>query len=280
MIYLLLDSASDYDITGKPGYEFVPISVSIGGKHYQDGVDLDKNTFYDLLVHSEEFPMTSQPSPQVFLELFERIRDDGDQLIYFALSSALSGTFQSAVIAKDMVDYDEIYLVDTATASCGIALLAQKAEQMRADGASAEEIVRVCEKLKGRIRIIAAVDTLEFLYRGGRLSRGAAAIGTVAGLKPILTVSPEGMVSVLGKSLGRGKAMQHIVKVMSGMELDEAFPIETLFTYGEENCEELEKRLRDAGYALSCRRQIGSTIGAHVGPGACGVLFVEKSSIS
>lgn len=276
MIYLMLDSASDCNVKGKPGYEFVPIVVSIGGKDYRDGVDLDKNTFYDLLIHSEEFPMTSQPSPQAFAELFERIRDNGDELVYFALSSALSGTYQSSVIAKEMVDYDGIYLVDSLTASYGIRILLNNAEKMIAEGATAQEIAERSEELKGRIRIVAAVDTLEYLHRGGRLSRGAAAVGTVAGIKPTITVSKEGTVSVLGKSLGRGKAMQHILKVMSGIERDEQYPVDTLFSYGEENCIELEKKLTEAGYPLGSRLQIGSTIGAHVGPGAYGVVFVEK----
>lgn len=276
MIYLLLDSASDCNVKGKPGYEFVPIVVSIGGNEYRDGIDLDKDTFYDLMIHSEEFPKTSQPSPQVFAELFERVRDNGDELVYFALSSALSGTFQSAVIAKQMVDYDGIYLVDSLTASYGIKTLLRNAEKMIAQGATAQEIVESSERLKGRIHVVAAVDTLEYLHRGGRLSRGAAAVGTVAGIKPTIAVSKEGTVSVLGKSLGRGKAMQHILKVMSGIERDEQYPVDTLFSYGEENCIELEKKLTEAGYPLGTRLQIGSTIGSHVGPGAYGVVFVEK----
>lgn len=276
MIHILLDSASDCDIGGEEAHAFVPLTVSIGGKDYLDGVDLKKDRFYDLLISGEEFPKTSQPSPQVFAEVFERIRDNGDQLIYFALSSALSGTYQSAVIAREMVDYDGIYLVDTLSVSYGIAILARHAEQLRKQGASAAEIVASCEELKGRIRIIAAVDTLEYLYRGGRLSRGAAAVGAVAGVKPTVTVSPEGAVAVLGKSLGRGKAMQHILKTMEGIERDENYPVDTLFSYGEENCAALEEKLTAAGYPLGSRLQIGSAIGAHVGPGAYGVLFVAR----
>lgn len=276
MIYLLLDSASDCNLDGKTGYEFVPITVSMNGMDYLDGINLDKDTFYDILVHSEEFPKTSQPSPQAFLELFERIRDNRDELIYFALSSALSGTYQSAMIAKEMAGYDGIYLVDSLLATHGIKILADHAEQMRAAGASAEEIVKSCEELKERIRIVAAVDTLEYLYRGGRLSRGAAAVGKFAGVKPTITVSPEGTVAVIGKNLGRGKAMQHILKIVSGVKRDERFPMNTLFSCGEENCAELEKKLREAGYDLDSRLQIGPTIGAHVGPGAYGVLFVAR----
>lgn len=280
MIHILLDSASDCDIGGEEAHAFVPLTVTVGETDYLDGIDLKKDRFYDLLVSGEEFPKTSQPSPQVFAEIFEKIRDNGDELIYFALSSALSGTYQSAVIAKEMVDYDGIYLMDTLSVSYGIAILARHAEQLRGRGASAAEIVASCEALKGRIRILAVVDTLEYLYRGGRLSRGAAAIGSVAGLRPTITVSPEGGVAVIGKSLGRCKAMQHILKTMEGIERDESYPVDTLFSCGEENCAALEEKLTAAGYPLGSRLQIGSAIGAHVGPGACGVLFVAKSSNS
>lgn len=276
MIYLLLDSAADYDVKGKEGYKFVPITVSLNGKDYRDGIDLDKDAFYELLTSGEEFPKTSQPSPQVFVELFEQVRDSGDELIYLALSSALSGTYQSAVIAKEMVDYDGIYLVDTCSVTCGIQFLAENAERLRDSGATAEEIVKSTEELKTKVHLMAAVDTLEYLYRGGRLSRGAAAVGTVAGVKPTIALSREGTVAVLGKSLGKKKAMRSLLKILSENELDERYPIYSLYSYGVENCEELEQELIAEGHTLGRRFQIGSAIGAHVGPGAYGVLYVEK----
>lgn len=276
MIKILLDSASDCDISGKQDHCFVPLTVSVGGKDYLDGVDINKQNFYELLMNGNEFPKTSQPSPQTFVELFEQVKEAGDELIYFALSSALSGTFQSAQIAKGLVDYPGIYLVDTCTVSYGIGIIAEQAVRMRDAGARAVEIVQAAEELKKKIRIIAAVDTLEYLYRGGRLSRGAAAVGSVAGVKPIITVSQEGSVSILGKSLGTGRAMKQLIKMLAGIEIDERYPIDTLFTFGETNCADLEKQLTNEGYRLGSRLQIGSAIGAHVGPGAYGVLFVER----
>ncbi|MBQ9993306.1 MAG: DegV family EDD domain-containing protein [Clostridia bacterium] len=141
MIKVMVDSASDcrsregiYDI-------FVPISVNIDGKEYFDGVDIDNDTFYDLLLGTKAFPSTSQPSPEAFIKHFERIRDDGDELIYFAISSALSGTYQGACIAKDMVGYDGIHIIDTITATHMIGVLAGYAKQLIAQGMSASEIV-------------------------------------------------------------------------------------------------------------------------------------------
>lgn len=275
MIKIMVDSASDcrngdiYDL-------FIPMAVNIGGREYHDGVDLDNNTFYSLLTTVKEFPHTSQPSPKDFLKHFEKIRSDGDELICFCLSSALSGTYQSANIAKAMAEYDGIYIIDTRTASHMIGIMAGYAKKLIAEGFSAKEIVQRCEELKTRIRVFAALDTLEYLQKGGRIGKAEALVGTLANIKPVVTVSPEGFVDAVGKTLGFGRAVQMVMDRVGRFEIDETFPICSLYTYGEENCIKLEEKLADAGYSVSERLQIGSTIGTHVGPGVCGVFFVEK----
>ena len=139
MIKILVDSSSE--LTKKEaeekGFLFVPISVNIGGREYRDGVDLTKDKFYDLLVNSGEFPQTSQPSPQAFLELFEQAKKNGDEVVAILLSSALSGTYQSAVLAKQMVDYEGIYLIDSLTATGVIQILADYAQGLIEKGKSA-----------------------------------------------------------------------------------------------------------------------------------------------
>ncbi|MBR4073237.1 MAG: DegV family protein [Clostridia bacterium] len=275
MIRILVDSSADIDTKNRKEISLIPLTVTIGGRDYLDGVDLDKNEFYDLLVGGNEFPKTSQPTPQAFVEIFEEVKNKGDELIYFSISSELSGTYQSALIAKGMVDYNEIYIIDTKSVSHGIALLAEYAEKLRKEGFKAAEIAEKTEILRNKIRIIAGVDTLQYLYKGGRLSRGAATVGEMAGIKPIIEVT-EGKVEVIGKTLGKGKAIQSIIKSLSNIERDKDFPLYFVFTYGEENCVELEEKLRQTDYNDGERRQIGSAIGAHVGPGAYGVIFIEK----
>ena len=275
MIKIMVDSSSD--CRNREIYDyFVPISVNIDGKDYKDGINLDNDMFYNLLNSAKDFPRTSQPSPDEFLQIFEKVKADGDQLIYFALSSALSGTYQSANIAKNMTEYDGIYIIDSKNASRMIELLAVYAKKLISENLTAEEIVQKCEEVKSKIKIYAGVDTLEYLQKGGRIGKATALIGALANIKPLITVSPDGEVDAVGKALGFGKAVQTLVQRIGKHEIDTSFPICSLYTFGEENCIKLEEKLEEAGYSLSDRLQIGSTIGAHVGPGVYGVFFVEK----
>lgn len=275
MVKILLDSASDCKNAKLHDY-YIPISINIAGKEYKDGVNIDSNTFYSLLTSSKEFPKTSQPSPQDFADIFEEVKANGDELVYLCVSGALSGTIQSANIAKEMVDYDKIYIVDTLTATHCIHMLARTACQMADNGASGEEIAVKCEALRRKIKALAGLDTLEYLYKGGRLSRASAAVGEIANIKPILTITPEGKVEPIAKAIGVNRAISAIVKKLEERQIDTDYPIWSVVTVGTENAEKLEEALKKAGYAPTERLQVGSTIGTHVGPGLYGVIFVEK----
>lgn len=276
MIKILVDSASDCKKSDGIYDLFLPITVNIDGAEYRDGVDIDADGFYKLLPGCRDFPKTSQPSPQSFVEIFEQIKADRDELIYFALSSQLSGTYQGACLAKEMTDYDGIYIIDTKTATHMMGVLAQYARKLIKQGLAAKEIAENCEKLKGKVKVLAGLDTLEYLYRGGRLSKTSATVGKIADIKPIITVSEKGAVEVVGKMLGKARAMNSIIERLKGYNPDKSFPIYSLYTFGKENCELLEQKLKDEGYETSRRLQVGSTIGAHIGPGVYAVLFVTE----
>lgn len=278
MIRILIDSSADYtaEEAKQNNLELVSINITMGGKNYLDGVDLTRDEFYDLLVANEEFPMTAQPSPQEFLDIFEDAKEKGDQLVYLSLSSGLSGTFQSATLAKNMAEYDEIYLVDTLSATRAIRLMAEYACKLREEGKDAATIAAALEEFKSKVVIYAALDTLEYLYKGGRLSKAAAAVGELANLKPIINVTQEGKMAVPAKALGRNKALSTLVKLVSEKEIDTTFPIYSLYAVGEENTEKLEQKLGKEGIRVTKRLQVGSTIGCHIGPGAYGVIFVTK----
>jgi len=214
MIRILLDSSADFSAEEAKvrNMELVPINITFGDKNYLDGVDINKDEFYELLTSTETFPMTAQPSPQDFLDIFEDVKEKGDQLIYLSLSSALSGTFQSATLAKNMAEYDEIYLVDTLSATRAIRIMAEYACKLRDEGKTAAEIAAELDEFKSRVVIYAALDTLEYLYKGGRLNKAAAAVGELANLKPIITVNAEGKIAVPAKALGRNKALSSLTK--------------------------------------------------------------------
>ncbi len=278
MIHLLVDSSSDYTMEEikEKNIHYVPLTIMLGENSYKDGLELTPDRFYEMLTSSKEFPKTSQPSPQDFLEIFKMAKEQGDDVICVLLSSALSGTCQSAHLAKDMVDYDRIYIIDSLTATIMIKVLANHANDLIKEGLPATDIADKLNALKSKVKVVAALDTLEYLYRGGRLSRASATIGELANLKPIIHVTEEGEVGVLGKCIGRNKALNFILKTIENKDLDPAFPLHTVYAYGTDNCEKLEEKLIQNGYTFANREQIGSTIGAHVGPGAFGVIYVVK----
>lgn len=278
MIRILVDSSSDYTLEEikEKNMELLPISIAVGGKIYIDGIDMGRDEFYGILEKSGEFPKTSQPSPQEFLDIFKDAKEKGDELICILLSSGLSGTVQTATMAKEMADYENIYIIDSLSATYTIKEMADYACSLRKSGKTAEEIVSAVERMKSKARVLAALDTLEYLGRGGRISKAAATIGDIANIKPIITLTEEGGIGILGKCIGRNKAISFIIKHLKEIEIDADFPIYAIYSFGMDNCQRFEVKLEKEGYQIADRLQIGSTIGSHIGPEAFGIIFVEK----
>lgn len=278
MIRIIIDSSSDFqkEDMKRMNLEHVPIAVTVDDKTYMDGVDLDSDLFYQLLSESKSFPKTAQPSPQAFLDIFEDAKEHGDDVICILLSSALSGTCQSATIAKSMANYENIHIIDSLSATLAIRIMVTYACDLREKGLSAIDIVKAVEDMKSRTKILIALDTLEYLYKGGRLSKTAAVVGELASMKPMITVVKEGSLQVIGKFIGKNKTISGLLKFMQNDTPDEAFPLYSLYTNGTANTEILEKRLLAENITPDQRLQIGPTIGAHLGPGAFGVIYVTK----
>ncbi|MBR3969279.1 MAG: DegV family protein [Clostridia bacterium] len=275
MIKIVVDSSADCNLQDGIVDVIVPILVSIDNVEYKSGTELTNDKFYELLKSAKEFPRTSQPSPQDFIDLFEKAQNDKDQIIYLCLSSRLSGTYQSALMIKDMVGYDDIYVIDTLGATHIIDVLARYARGLIQKGYSAGEIVDMCEELKHKVKLYAGIDTLEYLYKGGRVSRASATVGEITGVKPLITVS-DGRVEMSGKALGKSRAVSALIEKVKNHQINTDFPVFSLYTYGTENCELLEEKLKSLDIKVAERLQVGATIGAHVGPGGYAVLFVEK----
>lgn len=276
MIRLLVDSASDISVQNLENIMVVPLSVNINNNVYLDGVELGHDEFYEMLTETNDFPKTSQPSPQAFVDEFEKVKEAGDELICILLSSGVSGTYQSACLAKSIVEYDKIHVVDSLTGAYGVKLLVLEAQRCIEKGMSALEIVEKLEDLRKRVQVILSVDTLEYLYKGGRLDKKSAVIGSIAKVKPVIEVNKEGKIGVLGKTIGMVKAMNKIVDVINDKQVDKNYPVYTIYTKGTKNVEKLESKMNAAGVSISERVQLGPVVGTHLGPEAFGTIFITK----
>lgn len=279
MIKIITDSTSDIDLkyAKELNIEVVPLKVIIDGKEYKDRIDLQPEEFYDLLVNSQTLPSTSQPSPQDFVDLYETAKNNNDSVIVITLSSVISGTYQSANLAKDLVDYDDIYVIDSLGTTQMQRLLVLKAVALRNEGMNAQDLYTFLEIYKHRIRLFAFVDTLEYLYKGGRLSRTAATAGTLLKFKPIIGFD-EGKLDVFAKARGTQKATAKTIDLIQQdgeMDLDE--PICIGYTGSSDGLDKFENTLRETlHFGETLHGIVGPVIGTHAGPGARLIAYVKK----
>lgn len=255
----------------------VPLHNMFGTQEYLDGVTISKEEFYEKLAKAEDLPTTSQPSPDEFLTHFEACKEAGDSVIVITISSKLSGTHQSAVIAKDMCEYEHIYIIDSMTATLGLYCLVDYAYNLGKQGLSTERIVKEIEDTKHKVRVYAFVDTLKYLKKGGRLSATAAFAGTLLNIKPIVEVK-DGIVDVAGKSRGLNGAFKKVVELVEeagGIDLTRPSCIG--YTGHPSVMENFASYVKECYPTIQFPTvPIGSTIGVHAGPGACAIAFFMK----
>ncbi|WP_050637642.1 DegV family protein [Candidatus Stoquefichus sp. SB1] len=279
MIKIITDSTADIDLdyAKELNIDIIPLKVIIDGKEYKDRIDLQPQQFYDLLASSEVLPTTSQPSPQEFLNLYEEAKKAGDSVIVMTLSSTISGTYQSANIAKDLAEYDDIYVIDSLATTQMLRLLVLKAVRLRDSGADVKDIVNILEDYKHKIRIVAFVDTLEYLYKGGRLSKTAATAGTLLKFKPIIGLR-EGNLEMFAKARGTQKATSKIIDLIhEDGEIDFDEPICIGYTGHDDGLDKFEQTLRDEfGFGEVLHGFVGPVIGTHAGPGARLIAYISK----
>ena len=280
MIRILTDSTADLlpAEAARMGVETVHMQVRFeDGSVYRDGLDMTPDEFYARLAHCAKLPTTSQPSPQDFLDVFEDAKEKGDEVIAILISGCLSGTCQSAAIAAASCEYDKIYIVDSLTATMGEQLLIRLAVQLRAEGASAGQIMETLERRKKDVRIVAIVDDLKYLRKGGRLSGAAAVAGSLLGVRPVVAVR-DGRVGLAGKARGMPGAYVTLFRLIDELGgLDESLPYGVGYTARRKAVEPVHRYLTvnlKLPEPPCCH--IGTAIGTHVGPGAAGVCFFAK----
>ena len=221
MVRIITDGTSDMSLRrgAELNVDVIPMRVFFGEESFRDGVDITREEFFARLASSRELPTTSQLNPDDFLELFQKYADQGDQIVGIFVSAELSGTCQSACIARDMVEGGEIHIVDSRTATFALALLVEEAARLRDRGLSAADVAAGVEELARRTRLLAIVDTLTYLKRGGRISAATAAVGGLLGIKPIVGVDGRGTVEALGKARSIHAGLEWIARRIGGPRL-------------------------------------------------------------
>ena len=280
-VRFIIDSASDIlpDEAKELGMIHIPLKVRFGEQEYRDAVDLTHREFYEKLIETDTLPTTSQVTPAEFQAAYKEVIEAGDTAVVITLSAKLSGTYQSAVIAAE--DFaDKIFIVDSNNVCIGERILILRGLELAGQGLSAAEIADKLNEEKKKIRLLALLDTLEYLKKGGRISAATAFAGALLSIKPVIGVV-DGEVQMVGKARGSKQGnnlLRELVLKGGGIDFDKPFAL----TYSGLSDTLLWKYVADSAdlwqaYAKTLPvTTVGCVIGTHAGPGAVGVAFFEK----
>ena len=279
-VRIVIDSTADVLPEIAQQLHIVPLTVHFGTETYVDGVTISHKQFYEMLVERDTLPTTSQPSPEAFASVYREAQQVGEQVVVLTVSSKLSGTHQSAVIAA--MDFpDMVWVVDTKTVAIGSGILAELALQLKQQGLSAPEIAARLEIERENVRVIALLDTLEYLKKGGRISKTVAFAGGLLSIKPVAAIQ-DGEIALLGKARGSKQGNNLLFgEIQKAGGIDFSKPLMLGYTGLSDAL--LEKYVLDSGALWDghgdCIRStvIGSVIGTHAGPGAIAVAFFKKT---
>ncbi|KAB8139179.1 DegV family protein [Gracilibacillus oryzae] len=281
-VKIIADSASDL---AKEDYEkyniqMVPLTVQLDGENYEDGITISSKKVYDAMREGKS-PKTAQVSPQTFQDTFEMHAKEGNEVVYLAFSSELSGTYQTAKLMEKEVkkSYPDfvLHVLDTKCASLGYGLVVLKAAEAANNGASVEEVVSISKHYYDSMEHIFTVDDLEYLYRGGRVSKTAAFVGTLLKVKPLLHME-DGKLIPLEKVRGSKKVFKRMIELMEerGADLEDQV---IAISHGDaiDTANTLAEMIREKWNVKEIKiNMVGSTIGAHAGPGTIALFFLNK----
>lgn len=278
MTRIIADSAANISQAEakEMGITILPFPITFDDEEFLDDINISIDEFYTKLTSTKIFPKTSQLSMEDIENVFEESKKNNEKVLLILLSSALSGTFNTANMLKREGNYDNVYIYDSKGATALNRILVDVA--LRNKDKEPEEIIKILDEVRSRTNVIAAVDTLEYLKRGGRLSAAKAAIGGLISLKPILTICADGSLEVKGKAIGFNNAIKNIVTMVEkegGIDTD--YPVYFLYSMTDTNCQKLQKQFDNAGIKEGKAVNLCSVIGCHVGPGVAGIVYVKKA---
>lgn len=278
-IRIVIDSTSDVtqEIIDKYNLVMVPLTVNFEHESFMDKIELSTEAFFEKLSSSEKLPTTSQVSPGIFVRAFSDILLNGDEVLGIFLASEFSGTYESARIAKDMIGSDRIHIIDSRSVCLGTFSLILEAIELVNQNKNINEIVESLENVKDKIVAVAALDTLKYLEKGGRLSKGQAVVGSLLNIKPIIGIS-EGKLSVIDKIRGKNKTIKWFDEWIEKNNFN--LSDKTVLLFHARNTEQL-KILRETiehKYKIKniIEAEVGAVIGTHAGPGVLAVGFLNK----
>ena len=242
---------------------------------YTDGVDINKEQFYAKQAECKELPKTTQVNPQEYCDTFQPLLDNGDEVVAIIMSSKLSGTYQSACIAKELVEGGErLHVVDSLNVTIGEGLLVREAVRMRDAGKSAAEIVAALEELRHRVRFVAFIGTMKYLKMGGRISSTTAVVGTMLNISPVVAIV-DGEVKSVGQVRGKQKILSYT------LDFAQQYPVDSrhCVMFGHSRCLETMEPYRDKivaalGIQDHAWDELGAVIGVHAGPGCYGMAYI------
>ncbi|MBO9598714.1 MAG: DegV family protein [Cohnella sp.] len=280
-VAIVTDSTADIPLAVREQLDIamVPLKVIVGGETYLDNIELTPAQFYQKLTQSNDLAKSSQPSPSDFFETFKRLTDQGKSVVCISLSSVLSGTYQSALIAKSMLEDDaDVTVIDSRSASYGYGLLVVAAAELAQAGADKTRIIEEVNRIRESMKLYFLVDTLEYLQKGGRIGKASALIGTLLNIKPILSIDDEGYVYSFEKARGQKRAFGRIAELLEEDFKGDPIQLIVAKTPGfEDGLAELSGLLKSRlNITQYTETEIGPVIGAHAGPGTLG-LFATRA---
>lgn len=275
-IKIITDSTLDLpsDFIKEKNIEVLPLLINFGEESYLDGLEINTKEMLDRIEKENILPTTAQVTPNRFEEVFKKYLDEGYKIVTLVLSSEMSGTYQSACIAKNMLDTDDIVVIDSRNVTSGLGVLVLKACEFRDNGDNIFEIEEKIKNIIPKVKSSLSFESLENLVRGGRLSKTAGAIGSVLGLRLILEVK-DGQMAVKDKLRGSKKALRKVISDFENGNVDTNSPIVLLEILNEEIYSGLKKYFEENNINY-IDAKVGCTVGIHSGTRACGIFFIEK----
>lgn len=254
--------------------EVLPLLIEMDGKTYTDGEDIDLKTLLKGMDNSQNFPSTSQVNPDRFYNTYKKYLDQGDKIISIHISSKMSGTYQSAIIAKNMLNSKDIFVIDSKNVTSGLGILVLKAAELRDKGCSAEEIEKEISDAVNNVRSILIFDTLNNLIKGGRIGKAKGTLGSILNIKPLLSIE-EGVITQIGKERGMKKAINKASEIIKNCSLKNNQLVIIIHSGNEELRNIFKEEIKK--YTLNIiESEVGCVVGVHAGRGAAGIFFIQN----